>query len=217
MRYCWGQCSALPLFAWAVGIRIVDLAKIFWENPTDSSASAPKYHILLLLLLLRLTHFFCFWWCIYSFKLRSNFSQQAAQIFRICWEQLTWVHSVHRQLCRSWQGDKKLPACHLDCPLKQASYEEADYCMVVKNAPVCLLLLARTLVWVTQEAKQSSGRGPVKVPLMGEGGWGGGSSVDHMEERNCFRAEVIRAYLRVTWKCQEGQQLIFVRISVGRQ
>ena len=76
--------------------------------------------------------------------------------------------------------------------------------MVVKNALVCLLLLARTVVWVTQEAKQSSGRGPVKVPLMGEGGGGGGSSVDHMEERNCFRAEDIRAYLRVTWKCQEG-------------
>ena len=72
--------------------------------------------------------------------------------------------------------------------------------MVVKNALVCLLLLAGTVVWVTQEAKQSSGRGPVKVPLMGEGG----SSVDHMEERNCFRAEVIRAYLRVTWKCQGG-------------
>ena len=65
---------------------------------------------------------------------------------------------------------KKLPACHLDCPLKQASCEEADYCMVVKNAPVCLLALAGTLVWVTQEAKQSSGRGPVKVPLMGGSG-----------------------------------------------
>ena len=75
-----------------------------------------------------------------------------------------------RQLCRSWLGDKKLPAYHLDCPLKQASCEEADYCVVVKNALVCLLLLAQTVVWVTQEAKQSSGRGPVKVPLMGEGG-----------------------------------------------
>ena len=77
--------------------------------------------------------------------------------------------------------------------------------MVVKNALVCLLLLAQTVVWVTQEAKQSSGRGPGQGSTDGRGGVEeGGSSVDHMEERNCFRAEVIRAYLRVTWKCQEG-------------
>ena len=79
--------------------------------------------------------------------------------------------------------------------------------MVVKNALVCLLLLARTVVWVTQEAKQSSGRGFGQGSTDGRGGRR--SSVDHMEERNCFRAEVIRAYLRVTWKCQEGPELIF--------
>ena len=52
-RYFWSECSASPLFAWAVGSsEKLILQRIFWENPTTEDAT-PNYHILLLLLLLQ--------------------------------------------------------------------------------------------------------------------------------------------------------------------
>ena len=56
--------------------------------------------------------------------------------------------------------------------------EEADYCKCKYAGQKTASVPAPTLVWVTQEAKQSSGRGP------GQGstdvvGWGGQQCISH--------------------------------------